>query len=347
MAYKNLLNVNVTSKKEVFSRWRDFICARNGTYDYSTTGIGWTLFDSSYAVDEDNPQLNDWCVFYSPGEGGDDDMYIRMSWASSYMNFHLFQAWDPTTHTGANQVNTSTTLAQVSDTTSNSYLWVYGNLDYILPIFDKDVTYSYPTIMGRALPIYPGLTGVAGISASSLTAGSGVSVTLDAIPSHWFIGMDVYVRTTHTNDNSTVKIEKSTIITLSGNIITVDLVNSYTTGCKFSDHVGLFAQNSTISYSTVVSLILPDGTLIQSTPMLITPNLPVSNYDPESFSDFVGIYQTLLTHASGCPGYLDKYCKTGTFNAFYTIHDLLLEVDGTKWRCHKFYSNLYFAILEV
>ncbi len=86
MAYKNLLNIDCADKKEFFCRMRDFICKRNGTYDYSSTGIGWTLHDSSYAVDEDNPAANDWYVICSPGEGGKDDMYFKIAWNGSQTN---------------------------------------------------------------------------------------------------------------------------------------------------------------------------------------------------------------------------------------------------------------------
>ena len=131
MAYANLVGIACIDKTEFFCRMRDFICKRNGTYDYSGTGIGWTLHDSSYATDEDNPADNDWYVIYSPGEGGKDDLYMKIVMTSANIYINGYQAWDATAHTGGNRYVTSTSnfAVGVSDTPT---LYIYGNLDGIL-----------------------------------------------------------------------------------------------------------------------------------------------------------------------------------------------------------------------
>ena len=101
MAYANLLEQACTDKEEVFQRLRDFICKRNGTYDYSSTGIGWTLHDAVYATDEDNCASGDYFVIYSAGEGTKEDMYFLVTWATNYINFVAYQSWDNSAHSGS------------------------------------------------------------------------------------------------------------------------------------------------------------------------------------------------------------------------------------------------------
>ena len=67
MAYANLIKQPCNNVAEIFKHCRDFVCRRNGSYDYSTSGIGWSLVDSSYATDEHNPASGDWFVVYSAG----------------------------------------------------------------------------------------------------------------------------------------------------------------------------------------------------------------------------------------------------------------------------------------
>ena len=51
MAYVNLVNRTISGIPEYFQIFRDFVCKLDGgTYDYSTTGIGWTLVDEYHAL---------------------------------------------------------------------------------------------------------------------------------------------------------------------------------------------------------------------------------------------------------------------------------------------------------
>ena len=102
MAYANLVNQScIGFTEEAFQRIRDFICKRNGTYDYSATGIGWTLHDSYYATDEDNCAIGDWFVVKSVGESGDEDLYFKIKWhEADHMSLQGMLYWNAITDTG-------------------------------------------------------------------------------------------------------------------------------------------------------------------------------------------------------------------------------------------------------
>ncbi len=348
MAYKNLLNVTCADKAEVFARFRDFICKRNGTYDYSTAGIGWTLFDSSYAVDEDNPQSGDWFVMHSVGEDGDDDLYIWFGWASNVFWLILYQSWDPTAHAGStNKANTAYNLTCL-EAFSSYPIWVYGDLDCVCPMLQSGAVDWRMCILGKLQPVYNDVTGEVATCSTTLTAGSDVSIVVDAVPTHWKEDMEVFIRTTHTDAMGTVKMEKITITGIAGTTITADLVNNYTTGNKLTDFIGIVAQDSSTPFSTSKCLINPAGTINQTVTQSYNYTVfPTTTYDPESFNAKIGIYPIYWVTTSGAIGYLNWYCRSPTPNAFFTLGDTLEELDGTTWRSWRVYNVTYLAMKEV
>ena len=227
MAYANLLASSCVNPLETFQKFRNFMCKRvssNGSYDYSTTGIGWTLIDSSYATNEYTLAANDYFVMYSAGEDGTRAMYIKVRLLANTFEILGCLYWDATAHTGTQQfgiINTSWT----NTSATNNILWVYGDLDQFIGI-SKYSTLYYPgqggwmpgSALDQTITVCPG----------TITAGSNVVVTFTAVPGAWAIGTKLFV-----SDNT--NIERVTITNISGNDVTfAAFVSSYSASSKFS-----------------------------------------------------------------------------------------------------------------
>lgn len=346
MAYKNLTAYAPTDKAAAFIAIRDFLCKRGA---YSATGVGWSLWDSFYAVDENNPQVNDWVVIYSPGESGDEDIYFYAKWISGGMQIWGYQSWDPATNTGANKFGTTTTWLIPETAGPTNPLYIYADLDVvtlIMPYTAGGVDFR-GDIFGKALPTYDGYTGTAATAAGALSAGSDISIALDAVPAEWAIGDEIFIRTTHTNNTATVEIEKITIKTIVSNTITADLANAYTAGSRLQNHMGYFAQDSSNAWSTTKCLIAPDGSIGYATSWLYNASYTAANYDPEAFDGIVMLYQTGLVTALGAVGVLDNIRRTPVHNAFFTNLDTVVSKNGDTYRLFKITSSIYMAFREV
>lgn len=346
MAYANLVQINCADKKEAFCRMRDFICKRNGTYDYSATGIGWTLWDSSYAGTESTPAINDWFVIKSAGESTKEDLYFKFTWTSGYIQVFGYQAWDPTAHAGANQYNTTLTNFVVAEALVPQ-LWVYGNLDFIFVCTkasaDTDVRY---TLFGKTQKPWFYLNDQVAICSSALSLGNDVSITVDAVPAGWAVGRQIFIRTTHTNANTTVKIEKITIKTLNGLVITADLTNSYTANSRLTDHVGYWCSNSATVLGTGNTLIDPSG-VVSSGSTVISFNSEVAgtNNDPGSYENRYGLAECGLSSTVGFFGKIPNTYRIALGSL--ALFDVLQEADLTQWRYIKCVTTLHHVFKEV
>jgi len=346
MAYANIVQISCADKKEAFCRMRDFICKRNGTYDYSTTGIGWTLWDSSYATDQNNPAINDWFVIKSAGESTKEDLYFRFTWISGYIAIAGFQAWNPTAHTGGNQYKASTTDYVVAEELVPQ-LWVYGDLDSIFvatkAAADTDVRFS---LFGKAQKPWAYLDDQVAICSSALTAGADKSITVDTVPAGWAVGRQVFIRTTHTDATATVKIEKITIKTLAGTTITADLTNSYTANSRLTDHVGYFCNNSAAALGSANLLIDAAGTVGTGT-VLVSYDLGVASTknDPSSYEDRFGMAEVGLSATAGFFGKVKNIYRIEL--GALALFDVLQELDGTQWRYIKVYNVTFYVFKEV
>jgi len=346
MAYVNLIDITCADKNEFFCRMRDFLCKRNGTYDYSVTGIGWTLHDSSYATDEDNCAIGDYYVIYSPGENGDEDMYFKISWVSGFINVTGCPSWDSATHTyGGTRYNTinNITLSE----TGTSILWIYGDLDSVSIINDLISVDCYGTNFGKLEPGFEDQGTDIATCASTLAAGSDVSITVDAIPSNWAVGKELYIRTTHNNDTTTVKYEKIEIKTLVSLTITADLVNSYTAGSKLSDFLGYFCNNSTRLINTMITMLDAAGNASSASQAPVYLALPTGSHDPGGYEDRFTLLPLVCDNTFGLTGIRPNSKRCPTFVAGFAIGDILEEDDGTQWRCFRAYSYNFTAIREV
>lgn len=348
MAYVNLINQAVADKAESFCRIRDFICKRNGTYDYSSTGIGWTLWDSSYAVDEDNPASGDWFVIRSTGESGDEVLYFQISWVTNGFMVKGYLSWNPTAHAGSTSYYYNTTgYLDHHDTDVNNYLFIYGDLDFVFIATDTYSTTMYHVFhFGKLLPTSPNISTDIATCSTTLTAGSDVSIVVDAVPSSWEVGSEVMIFTTHTDDMATVKMEVITIKTLVGTTITADLTNSYTTGCKLTHFLGYICQGNTQFMSTCYTLMNAVGSVNQACNSYLT-TISTSISDPSGFESRY-VLQPIINQETiqGWPLSLYEYVKVYNVSGL-TILDTFEDMGGNIWRYLMAYSNKYIMVKEV
>lgn len=346
MGYANIVQINCADKIEAFCRMRDFICKRAGTYDYSVTGIGWTLWDSSYAGTESTPAINDWFVIKSTGESTKEDLYFKFTWTSGYIQVHGYQAWDPTAHTGANQYNTATTNWAIAEALVPQ-LWVYGDLDFIFiatkASADTEVRFS---MFGKAQKPWDYLDDQVAICSSALSIGNDVSITVDAVPAGWAVGREVFIRTVHTDNDATVKIEKITIKTLSGLVITADLTNNYTANSRLSDHVGYWCSSNQSALGIGKMLIDPSGLVSTGATVIAYNSLVAGTYnDPGSYETRYGLAECGLNSPNGFFGKIPNICRVALGGL--ALFDVLEEADLTQWRYIKVYSSSYYTFKEV
>lgn len=243
MAYKNLVNVSCSSITEVFRHLKDWLIKRNGIADYSTAGLGWTLHDSSFAVDQDNPAANDWIVLYSAGEDGDQDLYLRITFVSLANGIITLRSGLYFNASTDAFVSSFPSAEATGSPTSGSVftLYVYGDLS------------SFSVVIGDGSALYGRYFGLlddtmhdptSAVTAGAVTSGSSKVVTVDAVPSSWSVGKAVYIR-----DNAAI--ERAVISNISGSNVTLaTLVNGYASGAKIARDYSVFISGSGDTFIT-------------------------------------------------------------------------------------------------
>ena len=348
MAYKNLVNQLCADKTEVFCRMRDFICKRNGTYaDYSTDGIGWTLWDAVYAVDEDNPQLGDYFVMFSAGESGDEDLYIYVEWYSGDLKIRGYQSWDPSTHTGSARYYSNAANLFLEETVTAIYFNIYGDLDWLMPHYKNASLDHRSCFFGAVDCAVEEVNRDVATCSSALTAGSDVSITVDSVPSDWEVGSELFIRTTHTDNMATVEMEYITIKTLVGNTITADLTKNYTADSKLCVFVAYLSPTSINCITGYNVLFTPSGGVNQALTPYIS-SLPVAYITPSNWEGKYMITDILAIGVDGWPVCRLPHVKNiGNIAAPMIDEDIIEESDGTIWRVKQFYSGKRLVIREV
>lgn len=271
MAYKNLVAEAIASRAEVFKRFRDWLCQRNGSYDYSATGLGWTLHDSSYATNENSLASNDYFVAKSIGESGKEDIYIKVTYSatSGQIQVQFFQYWNNTTHAGVNgmaAVNNWTVTESGSGT-----LYIYANLDKFF-VFTIISTSRYGCLCGIVDDSFYDRT--IAISSGAVSAGSNKVVTMDTIPTSWAVGGKVVVR-----DNTNM--ERVTISAISGMDVTfTSFAASYSAGCKFAKDYPIICSSGNNISTSYILLFGHNSTKVVASSVVL-PTVPGTAGNPD------------------------------------------------------------------
>lgn len=341
MSYVNLVNQNCAGfTEEAFQRMRDFICKRNGTYDYLTTGIGWTLHDSHYTVDEDNCQIGDWFVVKSVGEDGKQDLYYKFKWhEADHISFQGMLYWNAATDTPVVPYpTTDTSDVLMCDDDLAFPLWIYGDLDQVA-IITKMPTNYYGALLGtvRDLPYDTTLATCAG----ALSSGSDISIIVDiALPSEWAVDRYLFIR-------DTAGIDKIKIKTLNAGTktITADLAHSFLAGSKLCADLCYQVSVANQFGATPYGLINHAGT--EATQLYkITSSLSTYSNPDEMNQEPVGECIVVATNSIGYMGKIKNAYKLGAIPGM-TSEDVYTDLDGTDWRVFYFYSNYWAMIKEV
>ena len=338
MAYKNLIGIACADRGEVFKRLRDFVCKRNGSYDYSLTGIGWTLFDSFYTTDQNTISINDWFVVYSPGESGNEDLYFRVTFVSNYLKIEGFLYWDAVANVGVQQYNT---LANWYMTDALApVLWVYGDLDFVLPVHRESTTSSnfYVTPFGKAISLY---NDVVATSAAALPAAAGVIIDVGTVPvgAGWVVGKKLFIR-------DTAKIDIITITAVSATTVTADLAFSYLAGAKLSADIAYYVSTGYQVMTAVNCLIAHNGAKSITVNGFSNDNAVATNCSPDSLNAD-HIFQNLHCSAPTY-GYLGimRHVLKGPA-AGLTNLDITAHADGNNYRVFSLMSGMPILIKEV
>lgn len=321
-----MVNQTCATQAEFFVRLKDFICAQNGVYeDYSTTGIGWTLYDYSTKVGLDAPEVGSWFIIYSPGENGTEDMYYRVYWYSeTYIRVQGYLYWNASTSSGSHIYNTVSNFLIYAS--SDQTLSVYGDLDFIHLWETTSSTYNRWAGFGKLANLMYDDT--VATSASALSSGTDVSITVDSVPSSWAVDKKIYIR-----DNNDFEI--ITIKTLSGNVITADLDNSYTAGCKMQMDIGYFCNSSTSQFPGNMMVDRVTGTSMELTNWIKTPSTGYA--DPDQLNGKYAIFPIHQVTVNAYRGSLP--------NIFYSEDtglsqgDVLTDPDtGYSYRYLRYYN---------
>lgn len=328
MSYKNIVNHGAANKKESFQRIRDFLCSRNGTYDYTGLGPGWTLHDSSYAVDEDTISANDWIVLYSDGEDTKADLYVLIKYISTanYITVNGYLSWDNSAHTGIHRMSTSVSTWYIHETSPN--IWVYADKDFISIVSNNGTTDNiwYTGWYGRLLDTYYDST--VAISSAAASSGGGVPITVDAVPDSWEVGRWVTVRD---DDN----IKRTAITDITGSVVSMNLADDMAAGFKLAE---VYEVVQTITGTIITPAILYGhaGGYAQGCVAGNYFSVMASNGDPEPWLNEVFAFPFYITDTiSGNIGSPPFWmCGAGVTN-----FDVLTTAEGVNYR--KFYCSGY------
>ena len=340
MAYANLVDQNCAGfTEEAFQRIRDFICKRNGTYDYSTTGIGWTLHDSHYATDEDNCAIGDWFVVKSVGESGDEDLYYKITWyAANNINIHGMLYWDAATDTAYKTYGSTSAQIVVADDDLAFPIWIYGDLDQVIIGSLVSSVYHFCSF-GRTVDL-PYDDTVATCS-SSLSSGNDVSITVDAIPGEWAVDRYLFIR-----DNA--EIDKIKIKTLDAGTktITADLAHNFSAGSKLC--ADMYYQCSYSNQITAQSEGLINHNEAESVTCYKKYSDTIDYCNPDDMNaELIGGEILLGLSSVGFFGKLKNIYKIADGVAGVNSEDVYTDFNSVDWRVFNAYSTEWIAIKEV
>ena len=190
MALKFVRNIAAASPAETFRHIRDFLIASNGIADYSATGVGYTVVDSSYAGGNSSaPAPGDWCVLASNGEADSYPLYYRLEFGTTNRHrIKIYLGWNATTHTGIGEAYSGDNIEHGG---AASTISIHADLDEIHIIINPSAsanTFWHPffrltstTYSGDALPV-----------AAAIAAGSNVDITLPSWPPWAEAGKIIY-----------------------------------------------------------------------------------------------------------------------------------------------------------
>jgi len=321
---------------ELFKRIRDFICARNGSYDYSTTGIGWTLHDSFYATNQDSCALNDWFVVKSTGETGSRDLYYRIKWvAATQLIVEGYLYWNNSSHTG---ILLFSNTNNINASTSTLITWIYGDLDHFL--ISTKVSSVYCGQYSGGLEKTWGDQSTA-ISTTALTTGSGKTITLNSLPASpdWAVGKKVFIW-----DNGNVELITITYVDNILNEIKANLVYSYSINAKLCKNLNNFLTGNTSFTTPTLSydrlLIGKNGVITNSVARYATCGAPPTfvTKNPDVQNNEYGVYPVTIYSGTSSTdfGYCGCLIDVRYISSTNLVSEDIVTDNTNNWRVFNF-----------
>lgn len=331
MAYRNLVACACANPSEVWRHVKDFLTSRAGIADYSLTGLGWTLYDSSFAVDADTPTVNDWVVLRSPGEDGREALFYSLTYstlANSILRTRAGLAWKATTHAWVTPFPSAEQSAGPTAGTSFTVA-VYGDLDGFT-ILVGDGTTWYARHFGRTADTLGDPT--VALATGAVSAGPSIVVPVDTVPSSWAVGRAVIIR-------DEAKIERAVISALgAGSVTLATLANGYAAGARLSgDHV-VIITGSTYGLDSFITLIGRGGAVVPGN--LVAARVlstVLTDADPDQLNsdhatEFVRLGLSSGTNIVGLYGRLRNILQVSTVGI--TAGVVYADEAGGSWRAY-------------
>lgn len=327
-------------KTALFTRIKDVICSQGA---YVETGLGWTLYDAwsptnNAPINWVSLQNNDYFIVSSLGESGKDRLFYKILYYTGvdYFTVSGYLYWNAMTHAGVKEFRDTNGYGQiVYSSTTNNYLWLYGDLSFLY-IINKYSTIKVMMHIGRVVnTMYDDTIAVC---TGVITAGANGAITVDVIPSAWQVGTKLYIR-----DNANIEFVIIKTITVETLTITVDLVNGYTNpglsadwcyciGNIVADRIGTIVSRTTPIVQTILTAYSYNTTLINS---IFPDKLNNQSY---------GMPVNLILSTQGYFGQL----KNGIVVASTATDETVYTINNVNYRVHKNTSpNIVLAIKEV
>lgn len=331
--YKNLIAVAPANAADMFRHIRDWLCSQNGIADYSSSGLGWTLHDSYYAVDADNISANDWFVAYSSGEGGNDDLYYQFKYTTTGLYIYGGLYFNASTNAW---VSTYVNNSQVMQWSTVGSLYIYGDLNFVVCMNEVSSGTVYPCMFGCL--DYRLATRTVEPTTGAVSSGSSVSIPVgDTTAEWWEAGNRLFIK----DDDH---IERITIISKTANSITADLSNSYASGAKLAIAFPYYCQGGTGFFGSSNRVIIaPDGSLSYYANKASVPGI-ASWMNPDKLNDTpVGVGVDIGYSGRGYYGSVPN-----VYNLYAALTHLDVHSDGTdSYRFFYGASSHYYLFREV
>ena len=327
----SLINVACANNQEAFQRLRDFLCKRNGTYDYSASGIGWTLHDSFYAIDQHTLSNNDWVVLSSPGENGRQALYVQLKYSSSGgIALQGWLYWNAATHAGVLAIGTAAGNT-INTPSGAAVIWVLGDLDCWYVGVNNGSAYN----LAMFACIKPGdgmYDNTIAIAPGAIGTGSNVVVPVDLVPAAWQAGQKIYLWDTAGISIVTIASVGAADVTL------VSVPTARLAGSRLSGDLGVYASTA----NNLGGYMLTNRT--SAAPVIATVlKASSSNFGgiaSDGLNGLVPAERVGVTASSCAYGYLPNILLC---NSAVPHNTAKTGRDGTLYRCLKSSLDSFFV----
>lgn len=265
----SLLSRSCANTFEAFKVLRDFVAKRG---EFASSGIGWTLWDAAYAVDESTISANDYFVLKSDGilEYITQYVLVRVD-ATSRLRLEPYLYWDQVKHTGVYRPSSS----PYRDIKTNPVVWIFGDLDCVY--FAVTHGGSSVDVLGFGVSPY-GDGSISPITAPDVSAGSNVTLAIPSPPVWMSPERTVFI---HDNSNYNFPVVKD----VNGDQVTFySFTKAFTAGAKIRRGLPVYAFTDTSNPSIATDL----NTIWPATGQGVTG--PLGTTTPKNEAPFCDVY---------------------------------------------------------